>query len=181
MGNKQTKSLTYTAILVAFGILIPMVMPAKIIIGPASFTLASHVPIFIAMLISPPVAVLVALGTGLGFLLAGFPFIIVMRALSHLLFALVGAIVIKKRPQILDKPVSTFLFALFINVIHGLTEFVVVLLLTSSANTGAEYVWSLLALIGLGSIVHGCIDFYLAYAIRKFLINKVGIDFSIEK
>ncbi len=48
------------------GVIIPMVMP-KIMIPPASFTLASHVPLFIAMFFTPGVAVAVALGTTFGF------------------------------------------------------------------------------------------------------------------
>ena len=75
--QSQTKSLAFSAILVAFGILIPMVMPIKVVIGPASFTLASHVPVFMAMFIAPQVTFMVALGTSLGFLLAGFPIVIV--------------------------------------------------------------------------------------------------------
>ena len=66
MKNNQTRSLAFTAILIAFGILIPLIMPIKIVIGPASFTLGSHVPIFIALFISLPVGILVALGTTLG-------------------------------------------------------------------------------------------------------------------
>ena len=46
--------LTMTALLVAIGILIPAISPVKIPLGPAgSFTLASHVAIFLAMFISP--------------------------------------------------------------------------------------------------------------------------------
>ena len=179
MRRNQTKSLAFTAILVAFGILIPMVMPVKVVIGPASFTLASHVPVFMAMFISPQVAVLVALGTSLGFLLAGFPIVIVLRAVSHLLFAVVGAILIQKRPSLLEKPLSTFLLALFLNFLHGLAEFIVVLVLTAGVQTGADYVWSLVGLIGFGSLVHGCIDFYIAYYLWKFLRDKVGVDFSV--
>ena len=41
---------------------------AKIVIGPASFTLASHVPLFVAMFFSPGMAIAVALGTTFGFL-----------------------------------------------------------------------------------------------------------------
>lgn len=48
MKNNSVKHLTISALLIGLGILIPMVMP-KIVIGPASFTLASHVPVFIAM------------------------------------------------------------------------------------------------------------------------------------
>lgn len=179
MKRNQTKSLAFTAILIAFGILIPMVMPVKVVIGPASFTLASHVPVFMAMFISPQVAVLVALGTSLGFLLAGFPIVIVLRAVSHLLFAVVGAVLVQKRPSLLEKPLSTFFLALFLNFLHGLAEFIVVLVLTAGAHTGAAYVWSLVGLIGFGSLVHGCIDFYIAYYLWKFLRDKVGVNFSV--
>ena len=178
MKQNQTKFLVFAAILVAFGILIPMMMPVKVVIGPASFTLASHVPVFIAMFISPKIAILVALGTSLGFLLAGFPIVIVLRAVSHLLFAIVGAILIQKRSSLLEKPLSTFLLALFLNVLHGLAEFITVLLLTVGGHTDFNYVWSLVALIGFGSLVHGCIDFYIAYYVWRFLREKVGIDFS---
>lgn len=52
MKNHSIRNLTISALLIGLGILIPMVMP-KIVIGPASFTLASHVPVFIAMFFSP--------------------------------------------------------------------------------------------------------------------------------
>ena len=64
MKTNSVKRLTISALLIAMGIIIPMVMP-RITIGPASFTLASHVPVFIAMFISPVVAI--SLGTGFGF------------------------------------------------------------------------------------------------------------------
>lgn len=67
MIKKPTQLIAYTSILVAFAILIPIIMPLKLIIGPASFTLASHVPLFLAIFMSIPVAILVALGTTLGF------------------------------------------------------------------------------------------------------------------
>ena len=51
MKKKSVRSLTISALLIAMGVIIPMVMP-KIMIPPASFTLASHVPIFIAMFFS---------------------------------------------------------------------------------------------------------------------------------
>lgn len=181
MRQAQTKSLAFTAILVAFAILIPMVMPAKIVIGPASFTLASHVPLFLAVFISPQVAVLVALGTSLGFLLAGFPIVIVLRALSHLVFALTGALLLKKSPDLLKNPMKRLGLALGLNILHGLAEFLVVIVLTSGQNAGAAYVWSMMGLIGFGSLVHGTIDFYLAFYIWRFLGEKAGIDFSLEK
>lgn len=180
MKKKQTKSLAYTAILVAFGILIPMIMPIKLVIGPASYTLASHVPIFIAMFISLPVGLLVALGTTLGFLLAGFPIVIVLRALSHLVFALVGGLILKKSPRLLEQPSTTAIFALSINILHGVAEFIVVYLMTVGPATEASYIWSLVGLVGLGTIVHGLIDFYLALYLFRFLSHRVGIHFSIK-
>lgn len=180
MRNKETKALVFTAILVAFGILIPMVMPIKVIIGPASFTLASHVPVFLAMFISPLVAILVALGTSFGFLMAGFPIVIVMRAVSHFIFALLGSLWIKKHPNDLKKPLRVFLFALIINFIHGLAEFFVVFVLTQGTQSSTAFVGTLIGLIGFGSLLHGCIDFYIAYYLWKILSEKVGIDFSVS-
>ena len=51
---------------VRIAILIPMISPVKIQLGPMSFTLGSHVAIFIAMFISPAVALTVELGATLG-------------------------------------------------------------------------------------------------------------------
>ena len=84
----NTFNLALTGMLIAVGIVIPLFSPVKIILEPASFTLASHVAIFIAMFISPAMAVAVSLGTTLGFFLAGFPLTVVLRALTHVIFAL---------------------------------------------------------------------------------------------
>ena len=66
MKKHSVRHLTIAALLIGMGIVIPMVMP-KIVIGPASFTLASHVPLFVAMFFSPGMAIAVALGTTFGF------------------------------------------------------------------------------------------------------------------
>ncbi|MEG2915982.1 MAG: hypothetical protein RR839_06035, partial [Oscillospiraceae bacterium] len=71
----KTKNMVISALLCALGIVIPMFFP-KIVLPPASFTLASHVPIFIAMMLSPSIAVTVAIGTTFGFLLSGLPIIV---------------------------------------------------------------------------------------------------------
>lgn len=139
MTKKPTQLIAYTSILVAFAILIPIIMPLKLIIGPASFTLASHVPLFLAIFMSIPVAILVALGTTLGFLLAGLPLIIVLRALSHLLFAILAAWWLSRKPQLMTSAVKCFSFAFFINVIHGLAEFLVVYILTATTATSMSY------------------------------------------
>ena len=69
MKKNSVRTLTISALLIGMGVIIPMVMP-KIMIPPASFTLASHVPLFIALFFSPGVAIAVALGTTFGFFLS---------------------------------------------------------------------------------------------------------------
>ena len=79
--------MTVTALLTAIAILIPLVMPIKIVIPPASYTLGSHVAIFIAMFLSPWMAIFVIVASSIGFLLAGYPIVIVLRAFfSYLLW-----------------------------------------------------------------------------------------------
>ena len=78
--RKKTQFMTMTALLTAIAILIPIVMPFKIIIPPASYTLGSHIAIFIAMFLSPLMAVFVILASSFGFLMAGYPMVIVFRA-----------------------------------------------------------------------------------------------------
>ncbi|MEA4828539.1 MAG: hypothetical protein VB121_00870, partial [Enterococcus thailandicus] len=101
MKKNSVRHLTISALLIGMGIIIPLVMP-KIMIPPASFTLASHVPLFLSMFFSPGVAVAVALGTTFGFFLST-PVIIALRALSHIIFAVVGAWYLQKKPGIVLK------------------------------------------------------------------------------
>ena len=77
--HKKILTMTLSALLIAVGVVIPMISPIKIAIGPMSFTLASHVAIMIGLFVSPNVSIAVALGTTLGFYLAGFPDVVVLR------------------------------------------------------------------------------------------------------
>ena len=131
MKKNSVRTLTISALLIGMGVIIPMVMP-KIMIPPASFTLASHVPLFIALFFSPGVAIAVALGTTFGFFLST-PFIIALRALSHLVFAVIGAWYLQKNPRIVLKDGQVTLanwrfqsFNLVIGIIHAITEMLVV-------------------------------------------------------
>lgn len=169
---QKTQVLAISAILIAFAVLIPVMMPLKLVMGSASYTLASHVPIFIAAFISPRTALAVALGAAAGFFLAGFDLVIVARALSHVVFALIAALVLRKSPSILNQPIKSAGFALLINLIHGLAEVVVVYILTASSATEASYWHFLFLLIGLGTLIHGMVDYYLAFYIWKAIPKK---------
>ena len=90
--NIRTKDLVLTALLIAIGIIIPTYFGFLRVTLPPAFTatIMAHVPIFVAMFISPWSALFVALGTTLGFLFTT-PLVVAIRAASHVIFALVGA------------------------------------------------------------------------------------------
>lgn len=186
MNNKiNSKKLVLTALLCATGIVIPLFSPLKIILEPASFTLASHVPIFIAMFISPTVAITVAIGTTLGFLLGGFPIIVVLRALSHCVFSSLGSIFLKKYPNTLTSSKNSFLYSLTIGLIHSICEVLVVIPFYTLANLSQDYydkgfLFSVIILIGLGTVIHSMVDLWISQkiwvSIPKSLVNKLTIN-----
>ena len=160
-----------SAMLIAIGIIIPVLSPVKIIMEPASFTLASHVAIFIAMFIAPISAVAVSVGTTLGFLLAGYPIVIVLRAAVHIVFALTGALIIKKNPLILNQTARMIVFAFLISVLHGLSELLVVTpfyfgnQLNNDAYYSRGFLTSVVLLVGVGTVIHSIVDFFIARGI----------------
>ena len=120
--RKKTQFMTMTALLTAIAILIPIVMPFKIVIPPASYTLGSHIAIFIAMFLSPLMAVFVILASSFGFLMAGYPMVIVFRAFSHIFFGTLGALYLQKFPDTLDKPKASWIFNFVLALVHALAE-----------------------------------------------------------
>lgn len=191
MKTNSVKRLTISALLIAMGIIIPMVMP-RITIGPASFTLASHVPVFIAMFISPVVAIAVSLGTGFGFFLSATP-IIALRALSHLIFAVIGAVILQKHPEILINKEGKFtllngklqLFNVGIGVIHSAAELVVVSVFYTMGNLPETYytagfMYSIFLLMGVGGLIHSLVDFSIAYFLASTLSKHVDIPTFTE-
>ena len=65
MSSQKLYRMVVAALLCAVGILIPMFSPIKIQLDPASFTLASHLALFLAMFVYHGVAVAVSVGTTL--------------------------------------------------------------------------------------------------------------------
>lgn len=168
MKKISVKRLTVSALLIALGILIPMISPFKLLLEPASFTLASHVPTMIAMFISPPVAAVVALGTALGFFLGGFPIVIVLRALTHVIFATFGAWVLIQKPGIVASKAGTATYSLLLGFLHAISEVIVVFLFYFAGSLNVSWqVQTIFLLVGLGTVVHSIVDFYLAMYIWK--------------
>lgn len=178
--HNKIQSMVISALLCAIGIIIPMFSPLKFVFEPASFTLASHVPIIIAMFISPAVASSVALITGFGFLLGGFPIVIVLRALTHVIFASLGAYMLKKNGNLLRTPVSTFLFGFLISVVHAVCEVIIVTLFYLGNNMTEAYyengyLMTVIVLVGIGTIIHSIVDFGIALFVWKPLQSIVTI------
>ena len=174
MKNKTVLHIAASIILIAVGILIPLSSPLKVIIEPASFTLASHVVIFIAMFISPVTAGVVAAGTTIGFFLGGFPLIVVVRAATHILFGVMGAIYIKDGGQARVSPIQMRYFSLCIALFHALSELVVVSSFYFGGYVGdvfyqKGFMTSVLLLVGLGSVIHSLVDFEIALLVMLAL------------
>ncbi len=183
--NNNLNSMVISALLCAIGIVIPIISPLKITLEPASFTLASHVAIFIAMFISPATAVFVAAGTAVGFLLAGFPIVIVIRAASHVVFAAAGSVYLKKHPDTLKTFKSSQVFSLATGLLHGICEVIVVIPFyfgnnMSSAYYAKGFIVSVVLLVGVGTVVHSMIDFYLAQAIWKPVSKAVKLPEKVS-
>lgn len=178
--NNKLYFMIVSALLCAIGIGIPIISPIKITLEPASFTLASHVPIFIAMFISPSTAIFVSVGSTIGFLLGGFPIVVVMRALTHVVFASLGALILKKYPKVLEKTKLSILYSFCISVLHGICEVLIVLPFYFNNSMSAGYyakgfIISVILLVGVGTIIHSIIDFGISKVIWNYLIKAVKI------
>lgn len=141
----KTRSMVIGALLTALALIIPIFFGAylKVYIPPFSATLASHVPTMISFLISPSAAVMVGLGSSLGFLLIMGP-IISARAFIHVFVGLTGAILIKK-----DFPFWKAL--LFTMPIHAIGEALIVLPFGFDLYTA-------FITVGIGTIIHHILD-----------------------
>ncbi len=177
MGNKNNFLLVLGGLLCAVGIVVPMFMP-KIVLGPMSFTLASHVAIFLAMFISPKLAVMVCIGTTIGFFLTT-PLIIALRAASHIVFAVIGAIIIKRNQKCLDVLFYIISLNVILAIIHAVAEVAVVSpfffagIMFSPEQLSGGYITSVLVLVGGGTFIHSLVDFMLALCIWKPLSSVI--------
>ena len=102
--NNRVKKIVLAGLLVALAIIIPVQFGfLKIVLGPFSATLCSHVPMFLSMLISPVVAIVVGIGSGIGFFITGLPPYIAARALMHAPVGFIGAKLFRRK-KTLRKP-----------------------------------------------------------------------------
>lgn len=158
---KNVKKMTYAAVLTALAIVIPLAFGfLKIQLGPFTATLASHVPLFVAMLLGPASAVMVGLGSTLGFLVST-PLVVAARAFMHTFVGLIGAILIKKG--------MPFKKVIAITApIHGALEAIAVIPFGFT-------LYKILVAVGIGSILHHLVDGIIAFALVKALSKTLNI------
>ena len=156
MDNREKiRKMMFAAVLIAISIIIPTQFGfLKIIIGPFTATIASHVPMFLAMLISPEVAIAVGLGSALGFFITS-PLVIAARAAMHVVVGYVGALIIKK-----DKNLKK---AIAITApIHGILEGLAVIPFGFS-------VYQFVVVVAVGTMIHHFVDGAISYALANAL------------
>nr|WP_282563398.1 ECF transporter S component [Clostridium folliculivorans] len=164
MMNK-TKNLTYISVLIALAIIIPITFGfATINIPPFTATIASHVPMFLSMFVSPFAAVAVGLGNAIGFFIAGKPIWVVLRALMHVFVGLAGAYMIKKG-------VSYGKTVVFTSPIHGILEALVIM---PFPQFKFQY---LLVTVLVGTIIHHFIDGTITYVLVEAISKATRRDF----
>ena len=179
--DQKLQKMCVAALLCAVGILIPTISPFKITLEPMSFTLGSHIALFIAMFISPGVALTVTIGTTLGFFLGGFPLIVVLRAASQVVFVLVGAFLLARRPELLSEPKKCIPFGLMLGLIHALGEMLVCCFFYFGGSmAGADFVRTILLLVGVGTLVHSMVDMACALLIYKPICHVIRIPVSAK-
>lgn len=174
--NNKIKQMVYAGLLTALAIIIPIQFGfLKIIIPPFTATLAAHVPMMLSMLISPAVAIVVGIGSTIGFLISGTPAPVIARAATHIVVGYIGAKIIMKNQSYIKAAVITA-------PIHGLLEMIVVI-----PFIGFN-MYQLLIVTAVGAMLHHSVDSVIAYSIvkavaksRKKDIYNVFGDFRTEQ
>jgi len=148
----KTKEITIGGLLAALSLIIPLAFGGVlgIVIPPFSATLASHVPVMLAMLISPATAVFVGIVSAIGFLIKLGP-VIAARAAVHAVFGYVGAKMIQRG--------YSFPVALAVTLpIHAVLEAIVVI------PFGFDF-YKAFVVVGIGTMIHHTIDSAIALAL----------------
>ena len=160
------KKMTYAALLTALAIVVPLAFGfLSIQIGPFSATLASHVPMFIAILLGPGAAAMVGIGSGIGFLLTKGSYI-AARAFMHTFVGMFGGWLIKKGVSYRNMVILTA-------PIHGILEALIVIPFGITME-------KILVTVGLGTVLHHFVDGLIAFAIIQVLYRALNLTLIKE-
>lgn len=160
------RKLIITALLIAFSIVIPVVFGSflKVYIPPFSATLASHVPLFIAMFIGSFEAGVVGVGSALGFLVAIPNPVVAARAATHIVVGIIGGKLVQKNLKYATVMALTA-------PVHGLLEAIVVYAFTKD-------IFLSFVVTGVGTILHHFVDSMIAAPLLVTLKKVLKIDLA---
>jgi len=161
----RVREMLYGALLTAMALLIPIAFRGwlQVYLPPFSATIGSHVPSMLAMAVSPWTAVLVGIGSALGFLVTLDP-IIAARALMHALFGAVGAHAVRRGTPLWQAILITL-------PIHAVSEALVVMPFGFNLYTA----W---VVVGIGTVLHHCVDGVITVALSSAL-SRAGVPLSL--
>ena len=159
MGHGRATKVAAGSLLLALSLLIPLAFGGLlgIHIGPASATLASHVPTFLAMLYGPGVAFVVGLGSAMGFFIKLGP-VIGWRAAMHSVVGVAGS-------YMLQRHTSFPLTLVLLTPLHALLESLIVLLFGFSLRQAG-------LLVGGITVVHHLLDTAIAVTVWRLAFPK---------
>lgn len=161
MSNTHTKKIVISALLIGLSVVIPYISLPVVPIPEFSVTLFAHVAILVAMFMGFEAAVMTGLGSVLGFYLKGVPLVVVMRAASHLIFLIIGALIIKK---IHGNKWKAALVCVITGLVHALFEALIVAFWFKTASVTNTF------LIGFPVFfAHHTFDFVMAVIIYTAL------------
>lgn len=111
------------------------------------------------------------------------PLIIVFRALSHVIFVLTGALILKKKQNVLGSVTGAALFGFLMAVIHAAGEIAAVTLFylgsdVTKLNDAKGFAYSILLLVGVGTIVHSMVDFGISLFVWRPLTHVIRFPVS---
>lgn len=149
--NNRVRKMVLAGLLTAIAIIIPIQFGfLRVILGPFTATVGSHIPMMISMLISPMVALVVGIGSAIGFWITTSP-VIALRALMHAPVGFIGAKIVAK-----DK---SFKKALIITApIHGILEAIIVMFFGFDLSQA-------LVVVAIGTIIHHGVDSVISYVL----------------
>lgn len=158
MNKYKTKDIVLSALLTALSLIITF-SPFKVVIGPFSMTLGSHVPTMVALFINPVVTLFTVIGSCVGFLFA-LPgnFIVPLRAATHIIFALVGRYLITHK--LIKNNIANLVFVVVLTgILHAVAEGIVVgvltpIMLPNNETALTTLVWTTI----IGTIIHHLVD-----------------------
>ncbi len=164
--RQSIKSLTIAGLLTALAIVIPLYMPKLPVPQPFSVTPASHLAVILSMFVNPFTVFCTVIGGTIAFFAVLGP-VVAMRAFSHILFALVGCYMLKKRYNLIFTIIVTAL-------LHALGEVLVVYVfsLFGMADATMYFMWGVTGGI---TLLHHCFDFAISMIVYKALVMVPGL------